>query len=88
MQCGKARGGPGLGRLSVILDASRTDADYVRPDLPGAGDLAYMLRYKHDCNETYCTECAVDLTRELHPGLLNFEQWLAENALRGLAKGG
>ncbi len=58
-------------------------ASYMRLDLPGAGDLAHMLRYKHDCNDTYCTDCAVDLTRELHPGLLNFEQWLAENAHRG-----
>lgn len=63
-------------------------ADYVQFDLPRAGDLAYMLRYNHDCNDTYCTECAVGLTRELHPGLLDFEQWLAENAHRGIAKGG
>jgi uncharacterized protein YbjT (DUF2867 family) len=63
-------------------------ADYARLGLPSAGDLAYMLRYEHHCNDTHCADGAVDLTRELHPGLTNFEQWLADNAHGDIAKGG
>ena len=55
-------------------------ADYARLGLPGSGDPAYK--------DTHCAESAVDLTRELHPGLLNFEQWLADNVHGGIAKGG
>ena len=57
----------------------------MRLGFPSAGDLTNMFRYKHECNDTYCDECAVDLTRELHPGLMNFEQWLADNPHRGIA---
>jgi uncharacterized protein YbjT (DUF2867 family) len=57
-------------------------ADYARLGFPGAEDLANMFQYKHDFNETYCAGRSVDAARELHPGLMNFERWLAAHAHR------
>ena len=35
-----------------------------------------MFRGRHERNDTYCAERAVELARELHPGLQSFAQWL------------
>ena len=48
--------------------------------------LANRRRYRRDCNDTHCADCAVALTLELHPGLMNFKQWLAGSAFRDVAR--
>jgi uncharacterized protein YbjT (DUF2867 family) len=52
-------------------------ADYARLGFPGAADLANMFQYKHDFNAHYCAGRSVERTRELHPELMSFEQWLS-----------
>jgi uncharacterized protein YbjT (DUF2867 family) len=54
-------------------------ADYAALGFPGADDLANMFHYKHDFNEAFCAARPVDRTRALHPGLMNFRQWLERN---------
>lgn len=44
--------------------------------------FADRFRYRHACNDTSCTERAVALARELHPGLQSFEEWLAVQSQR------
>jgi uncharacterized protein YbjT (DUF2867 family) len=44
---------------------------------PGADDLANMFQYKRDFNVEYCAPRNVAATRELVPGLLDFDGWLA-----------
>jgi hypothetical protein len=55
---------------------------YAQLGFPGADDLANMFQFKHDFNEEFCAERPVALSRELHPGLLGFTEWLARNAHR------
>lgn len=57
-------------------------ADYARLGFPGAEDLANMFQYKHDFNDAFCAERPVGRTRELHPGLQSFGDWLAGVAER------
>ncbi len=54
-------------------------AEYAALPFPGAADLANMFQYKHGFNARYCASRPVERTRELHPGLASFEQWLARN---------
>ena len=54
--------------------------DYAELGFPGGHDMANMFRYKHDFNDAYRAEQSVERTRELHPGLLDFEGWLARHA--------
>lgn len=46
---------------------------------PGADDLGNMFQFKHDYEAEYCGARSVAFSRELFPGLQNFEQWLAAN---------
>jgi uncharacterized protein YbjT (DUF2867 family) len=39
--------------------------------------FADRFRHRHACNASSCTERAVALARELHPGLQSFAEWLA-----------
>jgi uncharacterized protein YbjT (DUF2867 family) len=57
-------------------------ADYAGFGFPGAADLANMFQYKHDFNTEYCASRPVERSRELHPGLLSFRQWLERNVQR------
>lgn len=55
-------------------------AEYAALGFPGAEDLANMFRYNHDFSEEFCAQRPVDFTKELHPGLMSFRQWLAAHA--------
>ncbi|MFO1327517.1 MAG: NmrA family NAD(P)-binding protein [Rubrivivax sp.] len=55
-------------------------ADYARLGFPGADDLANMFRFKRDFNAAYCATRDVAATRALHPGLMDFERFLARHA--------
>lgn len=57
-------------------------ADYARLGFPGADDLANMFQYKHDFNQEFCAERPINRTRELNPGLMTFEQWVAKHVQR------
>ncbi|MBX3618594.1 MAG: NmrA/HSCARG family protein [Rhizobacter sp.] len=46
---------------------------------PGADDLGNMFQFKHDFNADYCGARSPALTRELHPGVQSFAQWLARH---------
>jgi uncharacterized protein YbjT (DUF2867 family) len=50
---------------------------YRRFDFPGADDLGNMFQFKRDFNEYYCGARSVELSRKLHPGLMDLEGWLA-----------
>lgn len=66
-----------LGR-EVAYNAVTPDA-YRGFGFPGAQDLGNMFQYKRDFNEDYCRVRDPAATRALHPGLLDFRQWLAAN---------
>jgi uncharacterized protein YbjT (DUF2867 family) len=70
--------------LERVLDepvrhVSMPFAAYAALGFPGADDLANMFQYKYDFNAEYCASRPVARTRELHPGLLSFRQWLERN---------
>jgi len=44
--------------------------------------FAGIFHNQRDCNDAYCAERAVELARELHPGLQSFAQWLAGSVQR------
>ena len=44
---------------------------------PGAEDLGNMFQFYRDFNDYFVTARDVDATRELHPGLQSFAQWLS-----------
>ena len=74
-------------RLSLALRepvryAPMTFAQYVERGFAGGQDMANMFQYKHDFNALYRAEQSVDDARALHPGLLDFDGWLAQNAHR------
>ena len=49
---------------------------------PGADDLGNMFQFKADFETLYCGNRPVALSRELHPKLQTFAQWLAANKER------
>jgi len=57
-------------------------AAYAKLGFPGAEDLANMFQYNHDFAEEFCAQRPIAFARELNPGLLTFERWLAANATR------
>lgn len=68
--------------LSVVLGepvrhVTMPHAVYAQLGFPGAEDLANMFQYYCEFNEAFRTQRPVALSRELHPGLLSFRQWLA-----------
>jgi len=52
--------------------------DYRALGFPGADDLGNMFQFKHDFNDYYSGVRDLKLSQELHPGIKNFDQWLAE----------
>jgi uncharacterized protein YbjT (DUF2867 family) len=46
---------------------------------PGADDLSNMFQFKHDFEADYCGARSVEASRQLHPGLHSFAQWLARH---------
>lgn len=55
---------------------------YAELGFPGGYDMANMFHYKHDFNDAYRAAQSVERTRELHPGVMDFERWLALHAPR------
>lgn len=49
---------------------------------PGAEDLGNMFQYYQEFEEEFSAIRSVEKTRLLHPGLLDFDTWLARNASR------
>ena len=66
-----------LGEPVRYVDMPR--AEYAKLGFPGADDLANMFQYKQDFNALFRAERPVEQTRELHPGLLSFGEWLARH---------
>ncbi len=46
---------------------------------PGAEDLGNMFQFKADFEAYFCGARSVEFSRELHPGLQSFGQWLEAN---------
>lgn len=46
---------------------------------PGAADLGNMFQFKHDFSNEFCQARDTRLSRELHPGMLTFRQWIEAN---------
>jgi uncharacterized protein YbjT (DUF2867 family) len=57
-------------------------SQYAALGFPGADDLANMFRFKTEFERLYCASRSVGCTRELHPGVQTFAQWLATHAAR------
>jgi uncharacterized protein YbjT (DUF2867 family) len=57
-------------------------AAYAKLGFPGADDLANMFQYNHDFADEFCAQRPIAFSRELNPGLMNFERWLAVNGDR------
>ena len=66
----------------AVRHTTMPHSQYAQLGFPGADDLANMFQYKHDFNLEFCSERSVERTRELHPKLMSFQQWLATNAVR------
>ncbi|HXG58612.1 MAG TPA: NmrA/HSCARG family protein [Thermoanaerobaculia bacterium] len=49
---------------------------------PGAEDMGNMFQFKRDFEDDYRRARSVEETRKLHPGLMNFGQWLAQYGKR------
>jgi uncharacterized protein YbjT (DUF2867 family) len=56
--------------------------DYARLGFPGADDLANMFQYYQDFSTEFLAQRPIALSRELHPGLMSFAQWLTVNGSR------
>jgi uncharacterized protein YbjT (DUF2867 family) len=66
----------------AVQHVAMAPADYARLGFPGANDLANMFQFKRDFNADYCAARDVAATRDLHPRLSTFEDWLRANAAR------
>ncbi len=49
---------------------------------PGADDLGNMFQFKRDFNDVFRAARDTAFSRQLNPGLLTFDAWLAQNAKR------
>jgi len=52
---------------------------YRQLGFPGAEDLGNMFQFKRDFEQDFCAARDLELTRSLHPGVLDFDAWLAAN---------
>jgi uncharacterized protein YbjT (DUF2867 family) len=57
-------------------------AQYRALGFPGAEDLGNMFQFKRDFERAYCAARSLECSRDLHPGLLTFRAWLAQNKSR------
>lgn len=46
---------------------------------PGADDLGNMFQFKHDYQDHFCGIRDIELSRNLNPRLLSFDQWVQKN---------
>ncbi|MBN8488529.1 MAG: NmrA/HSCARG family protein [Burkholderiales bacterium] len=67
-----------LGRPVRHVDMDR--AQYAALGFPGADELANMFAFKREFNDEYRARRSVAASRVLHPGMLDFRQWLARHA--------
>jgi uncharacterized protein YbjT (DUF2867 family) len=75
---------------AALTDAlgERVTYNAVEPDLyrtfgfPGADELGNMFQFKRDFESAYVGARDLDKARALHPGLVDFRSWLAENGSR------
>jgi uncharacterized protein YbjT (DUF2867 family) len=67
--------------VDVAYNAVSPDA-YRAAGFPGADDLGNMFQFNADFQEAWCGPRSVAASRELHPDLQSFEDWLAGNADR------
>jgi uncharacterized protein YbjT (DUF2867 family) len=67
--------------VGVAYNAVSPDA-YRAAGFPGADDLGNMFQFKAEFQDAWCGPRSVAATRELHPGLQSFDDWLAANADR------
>jgi uncharacterized protein YbjT (DUF2867 family) len=49
---------------------------------PGADDLGNMFQFKRDFNDDFCGARSTSFSKEINPGLQDFDAWLAANAGR------
>jgi uncharacterized protein YbjT (DUF2867 family) len=56
--------------------------EYAQLGFPGAEDLANMFQYYQDFSDEFLAQRPIASSRELHPGLMGFAQWLAVNGSR------
>lgn len=81
---GKLTGKQMADGFSKILDTEVTynaipASAYRKFDFPGADDMGNMFQFKADFEEEYCKSRDIELTRELNPELLSFDEWLENN---------
>lgn len=71
-----------LGRVlgEPVRHCSPRFAELAALPFPGASEMANMFRFLHDFNDEVRAMRPVGPARELHPGLLDFDAWLAQNA--------
>jgi uncharacterized protein YbjT (DUF2867 family) len=55
---------------------------YRKFGFPGAEDLGNMFQFKRDFEGVFCGNRDLKLSRDLNPGLQNFETWLERNKTR------
>ena len=75
-----AKMGAALGE--EVRYAPVTPAQFRAFGFPGADDLGNMFQYYQDFEKELSDVRSVERSRELHPGLQSFEQWLKKNASR------
>ncbi|MEW6720745.1 MAG: NmrA/HSCARG family protein [Thermodesulfobacteriota bacterium] len=69
-----------LGR-KIRYDAISPNA-YRRQGFPGAEELGNMFQFYRDCESAFCGARDLAVARRIHPGMMTFDAWLAENAHR------
>ena len=62
-----------------VQHVALTPREYAALGFPGADDLANMFQFKSEFEHLYRASRSTSCTRELHPGALNFAQWLAQH---------
>jgi hypothetical protein len=62
--------------------ADLTPQQYAALGFPGADDLANMFQFKREFEHDYRAARPISCSRELHPRIQTFAQWLARNKAR------
>jgi len=65
-----------------VVHADLTPQQYAALGFPGADDLANMFQFKREFEHDYRAARPLACSRELHPRMQTFAQWLARNRTR------
>jgi uncharacterized protein YbjT (DUF2867 family) len=65
-----------------VVHADLTPQQYAALGFPGADDLANMFQFKRELEHDYRSARRITCSRELHPRMQTFAQWLARNRTR------